>query len=675
MAERHVQRDQRSNARAQARQTESLPALDFYERRDEQRRAVVELIGELDAVAAGLTMTKSRHELAIVRDKVEAETFKVLVIGEFKRGKSTLINALLGRKVLPAYAMPATAIVNEVKWGSPPRARLHPRADGNGASEPFDVGVDELEEYVTIDLDDQDAVSPYLKAEIFWDLELCRHSVEVIDSPGLNENEIRDQLTLEYLLTVDATVFVLQATAALSTSETNYLRNGVQQASGATFFVFNRINDVAEDERGQLRRWLTRKVADYADDVDGRVFFVNAKGALDGRVAGDEALLDSSGVPALEAALHDFLANDRGRAKLASPLKLLAGGVRAARAEIPRKRALLATDLGDLEARYERAQGPLKDLELRRHNMLAAMDNHIDELRQDLAGAAEDFYHRTADLAAGWTDGIVVENRIDLKAWKTSEQAEAACKEVGAKLGAKIQDEFTAWTQSPELTALLEARVGRLRAELDRDAQRFTAKVDAIRDELTHDEGDAPPPAPDLPSGTERLIAASIGVLLPGSAVSGATLGMEAMLKSILPQIAVAAAGIFLLGLTPLGLMALLGGSSFLISLGQLDKANEKLKQKVAAAVADELRANAAKRAQEIGASAATPLLKLRDRLGAAAAAEIQTIRDQVEAALADKRAGEQHVAARNRELDETAAALDRLDAGVTDLCHVVDET
>ncbi len=48
-----------------------------------------------------------------------------MVLGEFKRGKSTFINALLGEEVLPSSAIPCTAVINEVKWGEQQRAILH----------------------------------------------------------------------------------------------------------------------------------------------------------------------------------------------------------------------------------------------------------------------------------------------------------------------------------------------------------------------------------------------------------------------------------------------------------------------------------------------------------------------------------------------------------------------
>lgn len=124
-----------------------------------------------------------------LQKRVESDNFKVLVVGEFKRGKSTFINALLGEEILPSYAKPCTAIINEIKWGETRRAMLHFNNDENENNKPpQEIPIDEVEEYVVIKdgVDQKQAIhdTPYEKVEIFWDLDLCKNGVEIIDSPG-----------------------------------------------------------------------------------------------------------------------------------------------------------------------------------------------------------------------------------------------------------------------------------------------------------------------------------------------------------------------------------------------------------------------------------------------------------------------------------------------------------
>ena len=116
-----------------------------YEAFQKKRETLVTLIRELQEVLGSLDMTDTKKTLEQLEGLVQSDSFKVLVLGEFKRGKSTFINAILGSEILPAYAKPCTAIINEVKWGEPRRALLHPaKVEGSEKLPPQEVPVEQL---------------------------------------------------------------------------------------------------------------------------------------------------------------------------------------------------------------------------------------------------------------------------------------------------------------------------------------------------------------------------------------------------------------------------------------------------------------------------------------------------------------------------------------------------
>mgnify|MGYP002799668569 FL=1 len=91
----------------------------------ERRRRLAALAEETGRLVQPLTMESCAAALVQLRRKIDSDAFKIMVMGNFKNGKSTFINALLGSEVLPAYAVPTTAIINEIKYGEEPRAILH----------------------------------------------------------------------------------------------------------------------------------------------------------------------------------------------------------------------------------------------------------------------------------------------------------------------------------------------------------------------------------------------------------------------------------------------------------------------------------------------------------------------------------------------------------------------
>ena len=79
----------------------------------------MELAGMLEdssEVIASLNMNNYRDNLKRLGEKVHNDTFKIQIVGTFSNGKSTVINSLLGEEVLPAYALPCTAVINEIKY-------------------------------------------------------------------------------------------------------------------------------------------------------------------------------------------------------------------------------------------------------------------------------------------------------------------------------------------------------------------------------------------------------------------------------------------------------------------------------------------------------------------------------------------------------------------------------
>jgi hypothetical protein len=84
---------------------------------DLTRREMLATLDELLSLGAGLLPESGRRNLAAARGRVAEDRFNLVVLGEFKRGKSTLINALLERDVLPTGVVPLTSVVTAIGAG------------------------------------------------------------------------------------------------------------------------------------------------------------------------------------------------------------------------------------------------------------------------------------------------------------------------------------------------------------------------------------------------------------------------------------------------------------------------------------------------------------------------------------------------------------------------------
>ncbi|MGC0414598.1 dynamin family protein [Embleya sp. AB8] len=634
-----------------------------------RQETLVGLIDRLTPIVAGLRIGAGVKKLDSLKHRAASEAFKVMIVGEFKRGKSTVINSMLGEKVLPSFARPCTAIINEVTWGDTRSALIYPLEPDGSAGEPLAVGVEEIADYVTIGADDDNTPNPYQRAVVRWPLELCRNGVVVVDSPGLNEAPEREKVTLNYLEQADVLVFVVDCQAAMSRSEQLFLDVHVKaRGHEDVFYVGNKINLVEEEEREDVQREIRKRLAPYLSRPD-RVFFVNARAALTGRQQPDPELLAGSGMPELERGLEEFLTRERGRAKILSPARELKYLLIEAREQIDRKEALLARDVEELRATYERVQGPLTRLEQNRRVIVAQMEEHLRETRGEVEGATRRFLDRVAANIPNWAQEYDPSNAIGANPFNAREKMEAAVEEITDHLSGQVQVEFVQWQES-ELKPLVARRVEDMERMIDDDVKQFVTRIDEIRASLT-----AGPVAADGTDETgkpatpiERLLADAVGFVLdPATAVSGGKFGLGSMLTALLPQIAVGTAA-FLVGLGPFVILGAVLGSTVFKGALQLNKANRRLKEQVAEQVRLELRRQSDTDVTNLGEQVVKQLRKMRDAIAQGLDAEIKSIRDEVGAALRTKEQGESNAKRETTEMRRCTQELNRVDEALADL-------
>ncbi len=319
-----------------------------------QRKALLGLLEKGENLFSKLNSARL-PEIVELKKKVSSENFHVVVLGTFKRGKSTFINALLGEEILPSYATPCTAVINEVKWGETPKAVVHFRnidgmtsspkngmavlpkkakrhikRFGKGPVAPLEIRFDELEEYVVIKDAGKDSFesindSPYDHVEIFLPLPLLKNGVVIIDSPGLDECESRSKITEHYLGRADAILFILSCTTLASKTEMDFIDNMlIRNGFKDVLFICNRFDEIRNDkERQRIISYGREKLKTKTNFGRDGVFFFSAAHALNGRLRKDNQLIKESGIHELEKRLT-LLVSQREKIKMAQPIRSFA---------------------------------------------------------------------------------------------------------------------------------------------------------------------------------------------------------------------------------------------------------------------------------------------------------------------------------------------------------------
>ncbi|MGC2793000.1 MAG: dynamin family protein, partial [Candidatus Sulfotelmatobacter sp.] len=113
-------------------------------------------------------------------ERVSEGRFYVACIGQFKRGKSSVLNALVGDSVLPTGVVPVTAVPTIVRYGSHAAARVRFEAAGRWT----DIPVKSVDEYVSEEKNPENA-KHVTALEIFVPSPLLATGMCFVDTPGL----------------------------------------------------------------------------------------------------------------------------------------------------------------------------------------------------------------------------------------------------------------------------------------------------------------------------------------------------------------------------------------------------------------------------------------------------------------------------------------------------------
>ncbi len=276
-------------------------------------------------------------------ERLATGRFHISVLGEFKRGKSTLINALLGAEVLPTGAIPLTAVPIELVHGEP---RLEV-AFLDGRWETLDPS--RLAEYVT-ERDNPGNRRGVARVRRQLPAPLLASGVVLVDTPGLASLHAHNTAAAQQALeSTDGAIAVLSAAAPLSAEEQRLLA-ALEHRSARTFFVLNRIDEVDDDGLEEVRAFVDDALHAHLDEVP-RIHAVSAWRALRAEVDGGPA---DPGFTALRDELVDFIDTELtgAQARVArAGLRDLADRVNAA-AAVEASAAALTVD--ELEARLAR---------------------------------------------------------------------------------------------------------------------------------------------------------------------------------------------------------------------------------------------------------------------------------------------------------------------------------
>jgi hypothetical protein len=348
------------------------------------------------------------QRLRALKEKLLADHFHIVVMGQFKRGKTTFINSLLGSDILPSSVIPLTSVNTILRYGERPEAEVH-YLDGRREK----ISPDRIAAFVTEKENPENRLQVKV-VEVFIPSPYLKDGVCFVDTPGVGSTFLHnDQMAYSYLAHADAVIFMISADPPISRSELAFLHD-IRALVGKVFFVQNKIDYLDEVEREESLKFNAQVISEALGTDKVEIFPLSAKTALKASLQGDQELLEKSLLPAFIRRLNLFLLQEKGALLLQSNLKNLLKILSDEIAGNELERSLLLRPLEELQDRISLFEEEMRLLRREKEEIIyliegdfkrilkEGLDLHVEEFKKraipSLLQRYEDFCAENADL-------------------------------------------------------------------------------------------------------------------------------------------------------------------------------------------------------------------------------------------------------------------------------------
>ena len=364
------------------------------------------VLSDLINVYESLNMTSRVTNIKADIDFLEHEKFSLVVVGEFSRGKSTFINAILGSKILPSSKNPTTAVISKIVYADEPMYIVHYlNGDSKEITEKefLDIKARVDDDIVIIDqlkkaINSTKSISEISSIDIKYPLDFCKENVEVVDTPGVNDlNLMRVDITYNYLRKADAAILLLSATQLLTQSELTFLKEQILGNQIHDIFIVINGKDHCKnkDEEQRLLNYVKNNLCTVIKK-DFPVYILSSKQALTMRrllkgenispklLRGLPDNIVDTGFVSFEKDLEKFLDQDQGKTKIRKYVLRAKKYIDELEKHIQLQFSKIDASVDDVKEELFEYQPKVKKAKLRvRHivdNLKARMDSHEPEI-------------------------------------------------------------------------------------------------------------------------------------------------------------------------------------------------------------------------------------------------------------------------------------------------------
>lgn len=378
--------------------------IEFYEREQEE-----------DNASAFTSLKKSLSE----------GEFTIVVVGEFSSGKSTMLNALMHKKILPSETSETTATVNFLRHTqkSPSGEKGKVYYNDGKIVDIDNTDLDTITKYVSTK--GEDVASKISHLDLFLESDFLKDNVTLVDSPGLNGvAEGHREITEQQILKSHASIFMFSSDRPGSKTDFEFIRN-LQQKVKTIIFVLNKIDSIKKEEGDSIENVIQTLKNNYKKQFPEiqtvpEIWPISAYSALEARdselaskFSADEKKKreEKSLLNKFEDRLLNFLTKgEKAKSELLAPVERVLAITTSSKEKYQETINVLSEkiDTSELENQIAQIKDTLKEMEKdsaeRKNSVSNKVDTALKEIREDLAAKIEGLTKRKLNEIDSYDD-------------------------------------------------------------------------------------------------------------------------------------------------------------------------------------------------------------------------------------------------------------------------------
>jgi len=369
------------------------------------------LVGQKQGLVEEVHSDNLTRDLEKISQTLSSLVFRIAVIGEFSKGKSTLLNAIIGEEIQPARMIPCSANINILKYGQEQKIVVKNK---DGSQE--EIALEQYKNKAVMPL--SMAISNHTEAligsnieEIIYEhpgLELFKNGIELIDSPGLNQHPDVEKITQRIIKDIDAIIFVTSCLQPLTQNERELLQSlktqlnelagkNADEPAQNIFIVVNFIDLIRTTEDREQIILLFQELTKGKNPIiidDKRIHFISAQKSVEAIVnkTEDEYL---KGFRDFIQEINNFL-NQRGYLRIQQPCNRFKQIIKDYLKELQKNETKIINDRRKIEDEINRITDQIGHAENCQKEILIEAEEQIKSVSTEVLNGWKDWSSETS---------------------------------------------------------------------------------------------------------------------------------------------------------------------------------------------------------------------------------------------------------------------------------------